>query len=87
MEANVLEHDMVPEHHLIPVEEEDKVLKENNVKKDQLPKIRKDDPCVKVLEEYHDIDISEGRLLMIIRPDTVAGVSVSYRIVVRGGGK
>ena len=78
---------MVPEHHLIPVEEEDKVLKENNVKKDQLPKIRKDDPCVKVLEEYHDIDISEGRLLMIIRPDTVAGVSVSYRIVVRGGGK
>ena len=87
MEANVLEHDMVSEHHLIPVEEEEKMLRENNVTKDQLPKIRKDDPCVKVLEEYYDIDIKEGRLIMIIRPDTVAGVSVSYRIVVRGGGK
>ncbi len=87
MDANVLEHDMVPEHHLIPVEEEEKVLKENNVQKDQLPKIRKDDPCVNVLEEYYDIDISEGRLIKIVRPDTVAGVSVSYRIVVRGGKK
>lgn len=84
MEANVLEHVLVPEHHLVPVKEEDKVLEEHNVGKDQLPKIRKGDPCIKVLEEYHNIDIEEGRLIKIVRLNPVAGVSVSYRIVVRG---
>ena len=84
MEANVLEHDMVPEHHLVPEKDEEKVLRDNNVEKDQLPKIRKSDPCVKVLEEFHDLEIQEGRLIKIIRTNPVAGVSVSYRIVVRG---
>jgi len=84
MEANVLEHTMVPEHHLIPEEAEVQLLKNNNVEKDQLPKIRKGDPCVKVLEEYHDIEIHEGRLIKIIRTNPVSGVSISYRIVVRG---
>jgi len=84
MEVNVLEHMLVPEHHLVPLEEEEKVLEEHNIEKDQLPKIRKGDPCVKVLEEFHDIDIEEGRLVKIIRLNEIAGVSVSYRIVVRG---
>jgi DNA-directed RNA polymerase subunit H len=84
MEINVLEHKMVPEHHLVPPEEEEKVLKGHSVGKDQLPKIHKSDPCVKILEEFHGIDIDEGRLIKIVRLNPVSGVSITYRVVVRG---
>ena len=84
MEINVLEHKMVPEHHLVPPEEEEKVLKTHSVGKDQLPKIHKSDPCIKILEEFHGIDIEEGRLLKIVRLNPVSGVSITYRVVVRG---
>ena len=83
-EINVLEHDDVPGHHLVDKKEEEKVLSQYNVGKDQLPKIRKTDPCVKVLEEILDLDIEEGRLIRIVRPHSVSGVSVAYRVVVRG---
>ena len=84
VEVNVLEHALVPEHHLLSVEEEEKVLEELNLEKDQLPNISKGDPFIKILEEFHDIDIEEGRLIKIVRLNEIAGVSVSYRIVVRG---
>ena len=84
LEVNVLEHVHVPEHHLIPPEDEEKILEKYNIGKDQLPKIRKGDPCIRVLEEFHDLDIEEGRLVKIVRINPVSGVSVSYRIVVRG---
>ncbi|MCK5309132.1 MAG: DNA-directed RNA polymerase subunit H [Thermoplasmata archaeon] len=83
-EINVLEHDDVPEHHLVEVKDEDKILTQYNVGKDQLPKIRKTDPCVKILEEIKDFEIEEGRLIRIVRPHSVSGVSVAYRVVVRG---
>lgn len=84
MDFNVLEHEMVPEHHLLSTEEEKKVLKDYNVGKDQLPKIRTGDPCIKILEEILGEDIKEGRLIRIVRINPVAGVSEAYRIVVRG---
>lgn len=83
-DINVLEHDDVPEHHLLDVKDEEKILKQYNIGKDQLPKIRKTDPCVKILEEYLDYEIEEGRLIRIVRPHSVSGVSVAYRVVVRG---
>lgn len=83
-EINVLEHDDVPEHHLVEEKDEERILKQYSVGKDQLPKIKKSDPCVKVLEEYHGTDIGEGRLIRIVRPHSVSGVSVAYRVVVRG---
>ena len=83
-EINVLEHDDVPEHHLVEVEDEERILSQYNVGKDQLPKIRKTDPCVKILEEIKGIDIDEGRLIRIVRPHSVSGVSVAYRVVVGG---
>ena len=42
---NVLEHEIVPVHHLVPVEEEESVLTKLNVTKDDLPKIGINDPC------------------------------------------
>ena len=83
-DINVLEHDDVPEHHLVDVKDEVKILNQYKIGKDQLPKIRKTDPCIKILEEYLDFDIEEGRLIRIVRPHSVSGVSVAYRVVVRG---
>jgi len=81
---NVLEHDNVPEHHLVEIADEAKILSQYKVGKDQLPKIRKSDPCIKILEEAKEIDIEEGRLIRIVRTHSVSGVSVAYRVVVRG---
>ena len=81
---NVLEHDNVPEHHLVDVAEELKILAQYHVGKDQLPKIRKSDPCIKILEEARDSEIEEGRLIRIVRTHSVSGVSIGYRVVVRG---
>ena len=83
-EVNVLEHEDVPEHHLVDVKDEEKIMHQYKVGKDQLPKIRKSDPCVKILEEHSGEDIEEGRLIRIVRPHSVSGVSVAYRVVVRG---
>jgi DNA-directed RNA polymerase subunit H len=84
MEVNVLGHSDVPEHHLVPEKDEEGILKTLNAGKDQMPKIRKSDPCVKLLEEFHDLDIEEGRLIRIVRLNEISGVSVAYRVVVRG---
>lgn len=46
---NVLEHNLVPEHYLLSPEDAEKVLAELNITKDQLPKIRRGDACVKLL--------------------------------------
>lgn len=84
MDFNVLEHDMVPEHHLLSEEEEKQMLSGYGIGKDQLPKIRKSDPCIKILEEIIGDDIKAGRIIKIVRLNPVAGVSVAYRVVVRG---
>lgn len=81
---NVLEHDNVPEHHLVEKADEERIMKQYNVGKDQLPKIRKNDPCIKILEEAKGIDIEEGRLIRVVRTHSVSGISVAYRVVVRG---
>ena len=81
---NVLEHDNVPEHHIVAKKDEEKIMKQYNVGKDQLPKIRKSDPCIKILEEINGIDIEEGSLIRVVRTHSVSGVSVAYRVVVRG---
>ena len=83
-EFNVLEHEMVPEHHLLSEDEEKAVLKGYNIGKDQLPKIRKNDPCVKVLEEIEGVEITEGRVIKVVRLNPVSGVSIAYRTVTRG---
>lgn len=83
-EETVLDHRDVPEHHLVDVKDEERILKQYSVGKDQLPKIRKSDPCVRILEDALGIDIEEGRLIRIIRTQPVSGVSIAYRVVVRG---
>src|SRR5207248_3325762 len=64
---NVLEHQLVPEHRLVAEEDADRVLKALKITRDQLPKIRKSDPVIQVLDKIEDrtegdvIEIRIGR--------------------------
>lgn len=80
---NVLRHVLVPEHHLLTEEEADAVLARKGVTRDQLPKIRKSDPGIKVLETIHG-PIDEGRVIKVVRKSETAQEFVAYRLVTRG---
>jgi len=82
-EFNVLEHELVPEHHLLSESEEKKALAELQLTKDQLPKIRISDPCVATLDQAVG-PVEEGRIIKIVRRSPTSGVSVCYRLVIRG---
>ena len=79
---NVLTHTLVPAHHLLSEEEAQQKLSELKITKDQLPKIRKGDACIKALERIHG-PISEGRIIRIVRKSATAGSFEVYRLVVK----
>ena len=81
MRFNVLEHKNVPEHRLLTPEEAGQVLARLDITRDQLPKIRKTDPVIRVLERVHG-EIAEGSLVRVFRLTQTAGVSEAYRLVV-----
>jgi DNA-directed RNA polymerase subunit H len=74
-------HEMVPEHWLIPVKEEEKILKLLGVAKGQLPKIRKSDPVIKTLEKVEG-EIVPGRIIQIVRKSRTRGIAKIYRTVI-----
>lgn len=80
---NVLKHDLVPEHYLLTEEEADAVLAQLKVTRDQLPKIRKGDAGIRVLESICG-PIDEGRIVKIVRKSATAEEFVAYRLVTRG---
>ena len=81
MRFNVLEHQLVPEHRLVSEEEADRILKALKITRDQLPKIRKSDPVIHVLEKIEG-PIEEGRIIRVVRLSGTAGVSEAYRLVI-----
>jgi len=78
---NVLEHKSVPEHRLLSPEEASQVLAGLKITRDQLPKIRKTDPVIRVLERIHG-EIAEGSIVRVFRLTQTAGVSEAFRLVV-----
>lgn len=80
---NVLMHTLTPEHHLLSEEEADEVLAKLGINKGQLPKIRKSDPAIKILETIHG-PIDEGRVIRIVRDSETALEFTVYRLVTRG---
>ena len=82
---NVLEHDLVPEHTLLTEEEAAAVLQELKMTKDQLPKIRKGDAAIKVLENIRGEPIELGSVIKVVRKSETAEEFVAYRLVVMGG--
>lgn len=82
MALNVMEHELVPEHRLLSEAEAEKTLEALHVKREQLPKIRRSDPAIHLLERSLDEAIEEGRVVKVIRRSHTAGVFVAYRVVV-----
>jgi DNA-directed RNA polymerase subunit H len=80
---NVLRHDLVPEHDLLSQEEAEEVLSRLKITYDQLPKIRKGDAGIRVLERIYG-PIEEGRIVKIKRKSETAEEFVAYRLVTRG---
>ncbi len=81
MKFNVLQHRLVPEHRLLADDEAERVLKALRITKDQLPKIKKADPVIQVLERVHG-PIAEGRIIKVTRISETAGISEAYRLVI-----
>jgi DNA-directed RNA polymerase subunit H len=88
VQFNVFCHDLVPAHYLLNEEEVKKVLAELKVDKDQLPKIRRTDPCIRLLDvleqEQGRPAIKEGRVVKVVRKSPTSGVAIAYRLVIRG---
>lgn len=82
-EFNVLEHELVPEHHLLSEKESGKILGDLKLTKDQLPKVRLSDPAIRALDAIAG-PVEEGVVVKIVRRSETSGVSVCYRLVVRG---
>ena len=80
-DLHVLEHDLVPEHTLLSEQEAEKVLAKFKITKDQLPKIRKDDACIRILERIEG-PINPGRLIQIRRKSDTAEEFIVYRLVI-----
>lgn len=88
VQFNVFCHDLVPSHYLLSDEEAKKVLVELKVDKDQLPKIRRSDPCIRLLDALEQENgrpaIKEGRVVKVVRKSRTAEIAIAYRLVIRG---
>lgn len=63
-------------------EEVKEKLSELRITKDQLPKIRKGDACIRLLEKIHG-PIPEGRVIKIVRKSATAESFEVYRLVIK----
>lgn len=80
-DLHVLEHELVPEHSLLSEQEAEKVLANLRITRDQLPKIRRDDACIRLLERIEG-PISPGRIIQIRRKSETAEEFIVYRLVI-----
>jgi len=72
----VKDHEMVPEHVLLALEECEEVLKRFGIEAPQLPKIHVNDPAAK------EIGAKVGDIIKVIRKSPTARQSIFYRLVI-----
>ena len=72
---DVKAHILVPKHFLMKKEEVDELLQTYNIKKKQLPKIKKTDPAIEGME------IEKGDVIKILRKSPTVGETFFYRDV------
>jgi DNA-directed RNA polymerase subunit H len=70
------DHILVPKHEILTEEEAEELLKTLGVSREQLPKIKADDPIAK------EIGAKPGNIVRIIRESRTAGKSIAYRLVI-----
>ncbi|AEH60372.1 RNA polymerase Rpb5 [Methanosalsum zhilinae DSM 4017] len=73
---SLLDHERIPKHEIMAEDEIKSVLKEYDIEKEQLPKIKANDPVVK------EIDASVGDVVKITRISPTAGKAYYYRLVI-----
>lgn len=72
----IVKHSLVPKHEVMSDTAVERMLKQFNATKDQLPKIIATDPAAEA------IGAKKGQILKITRDSITAGKAVTYRIVV-----
>ena len=75
---DVMKHDLVPRHEVLPEGEMKKVLERYNIFPEQLPKILQSDPVCKA------IAAKPGQVVKIKRKSPTAGEAIAFRLVVEG---
>jgi len=76
IDPRILEHELVPEHRILSLEEAIEVLRRLGVPPNRLPRISINDPVVQLL------GAKPGDIIEIKRKSRTAGEAVYYRIVV-----
>lgn len=75
-EINILEHELVPRHEVVPPQEALELLRKLGIEPWQLPWMSANDPVVKA------IGAKPGDIIRIIRKSPTAGEFIAYRYVV-----
>jgi len=73
---DILKHELVPHHEILPDEEKKQLLEKYNLTPDQLPKILDNDPV------SISIGAKPGQIVKIIRKSHTAKEAIAYRLVV-----
>ena len=73
---DIFQSGLVPKHELLSGEDKAELLKNLNVAAKQLPRIKEDDPAVKILQA------KKGDVIKIARKSLSAGEYFYYRVVV-----
>jgi DNA-directed RNA polymerase subunit H len=73
--VDVSTHELVPEHTVLDDAELEGVLEEYNIRKTDLPKIKRTDPA-------SPSDVEEGDVVKIVRDSRTTDRAVVYRLVV-----
>lgn len=74
-ELDIFQSNLVPKHQILSGDEKAELLKNLNVAAKQLPRIKEEDPVVKLLQG------KKGDVIKIIRKSPVAGEYNYYRVI------
>ena len=73
--VDVSQHELVPDHSVLDDEDIEGVLKEYNIKKTDLPKLKRNDPAL-------PSEASVGDVIQVTRDSRTTDRAVVYRLVV-----
>ncbi|MCS3923028.1 DNA-directed RNA polymerase subunit H [Methanosalsum natronophilum] len=73
---SLLNHERIPMHEIMAEDEISSVLKQYGIGKEQLPKIKVNDPVIK------EINATVGDVVKITRINPTSGKSYYYRLVI-----
>ena len=74
-QIDIFKSSLVPKHELLSGDEVDELLKKFSIKLKHLPRIKQDDPVIKILGGKH------GDIVRITRRSQTAGEAYYYRVV------